>query len=285
MNQEPLPRAAEEPGRDISAQPVESVARLSFQGPPAAQPDESESSPLGTGLRFAVARKYAEVLEAWQAVYLAYRRAGLIDENPYGIHTVPQAIGPHAAVILGLLGPQIVTTLTAMLDSPLGLPLDCVYRNELDQMRREGRRLCEVGIFADRRAHLARSLASLLELMRYAFFYAVCHDCTDIVIGVHPHHSPFYRRAFAFVPFAPTGRHPTVNDNPVVPLRLDLTEKLKLNPLPRGLAYFMERPLEKKAFEGRFDFAPERIRGTLLEQFLQYRQADLTRAVAACSQL
>src|SRR5437660_92608 len=121
--------------------------------------------PSRTGLNFFVARTLDDVVEAWSVVYYAYLRAGLIDSNPFEVHTVPQALGPHTLVVTGCLGPLSVSTLSAYVDNPAGVPLDAVYRAELDGLRKQGRRIMEVGLFADRRDHIARTAPGLPELM------------------------------------------------------------------------------------------------------------------------
>src|SRR4051794_7035611 len=109
-----------------------------------------------SGLNFYVARTLDDVLEAWQLVYIAYRGVGLVDANPYELHTMPQAVGAQTLVVTGCLGPLSVSTLSVYLDPPGGLPLDSVYKDELAGLRGEGRRIMEVGLFGDRRDHLNR---------------------------------------------------------------------------------------------------------------------------------
>src|SRR4051812_1164893 len=115
-------------------------------------------------LNYYVSRTLDDVLEAWQLVYLAYRRAELIDTNPFELHTIPQAVGPQTLVITGCLGPMAATTLSAYTDSPAGLPLDSVYPEEIGALRKQGRKLMEVGLFGDRRDHLVRSSEGLFDL-------------------------------------------------------------------------------------------------------------------------
>ena len=48
----------------------------------------------GSGLVFEVAQDMRSVLKAWELVYTAYRRIGLIDFNHQHIHTVPPGSWP-----------------------------------------------------------------------------------------------------------------------------------------------------------------------------------------------
>lgn len=204
-----------------------------------------------TGLDFGVARTMEEVLEAWRLVHDSYVRAGLIDPKPKGIHTVPQAMGPQSCVIVGRMEGHAVATMTAILDNPAGLPLDTVYKAELDALRASGRHLMELGLFADRRERISRSLPAILELMRYAFHFGMANDRTDGVIGVHPRHAAFYVKYFSFQVAGEPTTYATVKDRPVVLLRLDWQGLLNQESKPEGLMYFVESPVARRVFDAR----------------------------------
>ena len=212
-----------------------------------------------------------QVESAWQLVYQRYSQMGLIDENPFGIHAVPTAVGQHACVIWGPEGSDVGYTMTLFRDNPMGLALDSVYARELDELRGSGRRLVEVGMLADRRESAARGVGALFSMMRWAVHYGLHTDLTDIVIGVHPRHAQFYERCYGFESFAPPTSYPLVRNNPVVPLRLRLLEVLSNDVLPRGLADARDNPVPASAFSTRFAFEPEQLRGSLIAGFLQDR--------------
>lgn len=222
---------------------------------------ESPSHPTGERveqpkreLTFHVASSLEQTLQAWELVYRAYTRIGLIEENPFQLHTVPQAVGEHTITICGTVGDDVVSTLTMIHDSEQGLPLESVYRDELDALRRQGRRLMEICLLADRREHLTRSLPAVLGMMRYVYWRSRHSHFDDIICGIHPHHAQFYMKYYAFEQIGRETVYPTVRNHPVVLLHLDLEAKVKLNPLPRGLALHASEPLEPTAFEPHFVF-------------------------------
>jgi len=221
-------------------------------------------------LNYYVARTLEDVLEAWQLVYMAYRRAELIDTNPFELHTIPQAIGPQTVVITGCLGPMAGTTLSAYTDNPAGLPLDSVYPEEIGALRKQGRKVMEVGLFGDRRDHLVRSSEGLFDLMRFAFYYGVHMNCDDAIIGIHPRHAPFYQRFFALEQIGTPRSYATVKNNPVVLLRLDF--RAKRESLPRGLAFFSHNQIPGDVFKSRFLFDAESLENSTLERYMAYRQ-------------
>jgi hypothetical protein len=212
-----------------------------------------------------------QVESAWRLVYERYSEMGLIDENPFGVHAAPAAVGQHACVIWGPEGPDVGYTMTLFRDNPMGLALDSVYGQYLDELRANGRRLLEVGMLADRRQSASRGVGALFSMMRWAVHYGLHADLTDIVIGVHPRHAQFYVRCYGFEQFAPPTSYPMVRNNPVVALRLRLHEGLAIDVLPRGLADARDNPVPASSFANRFEFEPSQLSGSLIAGFLKGR--------------
>lgn len=216
----------------------------------------------------ACATSLEQVQSAWRLVYNRYSQMGLIEANPFGIHAVATAVGPHASVIWGPDGADVGYTMTLFRDNPMGLALDSVYGEHLDDLRQQGRRLLEVGMLADRRENAARGIGALFSMMRWAIYYGLHNDLTDVLIGVHPRHAGFYIRCYGFEKFADATSYPLVKNAPVVGLRLRLREGLANDVLPRGLADARDNPIPASAFSNTFAFAPEQLRGSLIEGFL-----------------
>lgn len=235
--------------------------------------DGASTRPSPNGLAFDVARTTDEVVEAWRLVYRSYLHAGLIGPNQAGIHTVRQAIGPTSAVICGRLNGLAVSTLTAYMDGRDGLPLDKVYSDELQALRDDGNILLELGLFADRRDQLQRSIEALLELMRFGTYFGVCIGATRGVIGVHPRHVGFYTRLLAFDVIGPEKTYPMVKNHPVVLLQLDWYAKTKLKKPPRGIVHFMENPLTAEAFQSRAQFDSVSLACSAIGTYLRCRCA------------
>jgi len=228
----------------------------------------------GTGLVFQCAKNHNDVLCAWQLVYTAYRRKKLIHPNRQRLHTTQYAAGAHSAIFTGYIGPVVVSTMTGILDNSIGLPLDRVYRSELDELRAQGRKLMEISLFADRRENLARSSAALLQLMRWVWHWGMLEGVTDFVIGVHPRHARFYSRAFGFEPAGPERVYPAVNDHPVIYLRGEPEVQLARNPMPRGLEFFSQNQIDPADFAGRYAFPRHEMAISPMSEFLAHSSAS-----------
>lgn len=224
-----------------------------------------------TGLNHFVSSTLEEVQEAWSLVYQSYLRDDLIDPNPYEIHTTEQAAGPRTAVVLACLGPLLVGTLSVYTEENQGLPLDSVYRDEIDALRRTGS-VMEIGMFADRREHMNRSADGLFELMRFAFYFSLHLQIDNAIIGVHPRHAPFYMRLLGFQRLGAVRSYPTVKDRAVVLLGVNVRQTMKADPLPKGFRHFIESPLPPDVFSCRFRFDDPRLGESRIGQFLADRK-------------
>ena len=183
------------------------------------------SSHATSGLRYDVAQNLGQVTAAWELVYRCYLRSGLIDPNQARIHTMGRVIGPDTVVVCGTIDRLAVSTITGVLDRPSGLPADVLFSDELGAIRRSGRSLFELGLFADRRERLFRSVDALLELMRFALHFGITSDGTDAVYCAHPDQAGMMEHLFGFEVASDERPDPRLNDRPTVLLRLNWLDK------------------------------------------------------------
>lgn len=91
---------------------------------------------------------------------------------------------------------QTIGTLTLSVDSAFGLQADDLYRDEIDQLRQQGRKVCELTRLAvDNRSHSMELLASLFHLLH---LIGCQLGVSDAVIEVNPRHVAFYKRLLGF---------------------------------------------------------------------------------------
>lgn len=153
-----------------------------------------------------------------------------------GYDTVGAGIdNPNRITLMADVAGQPIGTLTIGLDSPSGLLVDALYRDEIERLRHNGRTVCEFTKLAvDQAMQSKRVLAALFQL---AYIYAHrIHAATDVVIEVNPRHVLFYRRMLGFEQLGEERMCPRVNA-PAVLLHL-------------SFAYAAEQIL---AYAGRFE--------------------------------
>jgi hypothetical protein len=152
-----------------------------------------------------------------------YRNCGYVSGEESAEAPCPAAFDPRTFTLLAEdERGQPAGTVSLVFDSSEGLPCDEIYRDELDLMRAQGRRLVEVTRLAIGEEH-ARSRLLLVHLFEFIYIFAWhVRRHTDFVIEVNPRHADFYRRLLLFEEAGPVRPCPRVRDAPAKLLRLDL---------------------------------------------------------------
>jgi len=127
---------------------------------------------------------------------------------------------PARITLMAFQEDKVIGTLTLGLDSVNPLLVEDLYKTEIDSLRAEGRKVCELTKLAiDETQGSKRVLASLFHI---AYIYGrVMQSHTDVVIEVNPRHVAFYKRMLGFQVFGPERLCSRVNA-PAVLLRLEL---------------------------------------------------------------
>ena len=139
-----------------------------------------------------------------------------------GYASSPLDAGSAARVTLSACAKETtVATVTVGVDSDdEGLYVGRLYADVVDQLRDEGRKLCEFTKLAVDES--VRSHSVLGAIFHVASMFIInLHHCTDALIEVNPRHASFYQRMLGFKPAAGERIDPAVNA-PAVLLRLDL---------------------------------------------------------------
>jgi hypothetical protein len=161
-----------------------------------------------------------ELERALTLVHENYVRRGYAQPTEGPLRPPLQHVLPSTRTFVSLAGEEIVATASVFFDSPLGLPLDRVFGDHTGELRCQGRTLAEVGMLADRRKSLARSMQQLLEMMRRIFWELRRQGTHELLITVHPRHEKFYAKYLGFVSCGEARTYSAVNDAPAQLLRL-----------------------------------------------------------------
>jgi len=149
--------------------------------------------------------------------------ASLLIEKMYswrGYKADPLGQDPNKIVLVAYQDDKVVGTMTLGLDSPEGLVVDQMYKNEADQLRAQGRKICDVTKLAVDQEIKSKSVLSAI--FHLSIIYARnIHHATDLLTEVNPRHAPFYQRMLGFVPVGEEKLCSRVNA-PAVMLKLDL---------------------------------------------------------------
>lgn len=115
---------------------------------------------------------------------------------------------------------DLIGTLTLGLDSKKGLLAEELYRQEIDNFRERGRKLCELSKLAIDPLYSSKEL--LASLFNLAYICGrIIHKATDFIIEINPRHAGYYRRVLGFDQIGEVRTCQRVNA-PAVLLHLDL---------------------------------------------------------------
>ncbi len=221
------------PRRDIMIYPI--LRRQSRPGTVCVEPKPARK------VIFQVANQIELVEASLHLVYTAYRRRGLIGSNISGLRVTSFHLHPKTEVLAARDGGRLFCTTTLICDNPeLGLPIDSMYPEEVNQKRSRGLRLAEASCLADD-PYRKTPLSILLRLMAFTIQCAQHRGVSELLAVVHPHHADFYTKFLGFEVFAEVRPCPAVRNHPAAALALDLQGLARKNPR----AY-------RRAFEPRF---------------------------------
>ncbi|MFA5631099.1 MAG: hypothetical protein WC997_06285 [Porticoccaceae bacterium] len=134
--------------------------------------------------------------------------------------TSTQTTAPQRLTLAASSGHRVFGTLTLGMDTGQGLMADELYKNEIDELRARGRRLCEVTRLAFEPALSCQEVMATIFNVAFVLARDV-HARTDLVAEVHPRHAAFYRRAMGYQVVGPVRMCPRVSA-PAVLLHLCL---------------------------------------------------------------
>lgn len=226
------------------------------------------NTPVVTGqqqndVAVSLARSQAELIDAFRLLYQSYLRAGLAEEDPTEIRLTPFHLLPSTEVFVAKCRAEVISTMTMTADADLGLPMDSMYRKEVDELRGTGQRFAEMGCFADRRESPRRFLQVFQMLAQLVLQVARSRQFDGLVAATHPRHARFYMRSFGFEQFGDLKSCPYAEGNPAVALVLPF-EKHR------------ETKFGKKIFAN--PFGPDKLVPTRWDTVTSERMSDILQA-------
>lgn len=168
-----------------------------------------------------IAETRDELSQSFALVYKEYLEAGYIaNPHPSEMHFSAFNFLPSTCVFIFRSYLTVISTLTQIFDTPLfGLPMDSLYKGELDALRSQGRKITELSALATPKE--VRWCNLMIFLSRTMFEYSRMNRVDDICIMVNPKHVSFYKTMFLFEDFGPERFYAGVGA-PAVALRMNM---------------------------------------------------------------
>jgi len=195
-----------------------------------------------SGLRCELAAEFHQFASAFQITYGSYCQRGLIRPNATGLWMTRHHLLPTTRVfVMRSFGPG-QGTLTLAEDGPLGLPMETLFGQEVDQCRNLQGSIAEATCLAFDKRGSSTGSAMVSRLMGVVAQAARLSGVTQILIAVHPRHVPYYARIAGFRPVGLAKPYPAVRGQLAVPLALHLPSLAKTCPAAYLKFFHMEFP-------------------------------------------
>lgn len=190
-------------------------------------PTDSET---GTGIYFfegkcrvRIANQPELRTKAYQLLHRLYSKMGIVPQESNGMWlSIYDALPETTTFVVEDDQGEMAGALTLVLDSPIGLPADTLYKEEIDRLRSSGRKVSEIislGI-SDSAKGSVKLLASLF-YCAYLLSWRL-KNYNDFVITVHARYEKFYCRNILFKKIGEVRKYAKVNGASTVLLNLPL---------------------------------------------------------------
>jgi hypothetical protein len=224
-------------------------------------------------VEFALAQETETFDRAFRLVHDQYVSRDYMAPDPSGRRINLRHALPSSRVFVAKSWPHVVGTVTLFRDSALGLPMDDLYKEELDVLRARGRQVVEASHLATDPENRMVGLAVLMRMFRMMLLYAAeFASLDDLCLVVNPRHAEFYEKFFECRPFGAIKYYDKVNGAPAVPLRLDLHHV-------RGLIADA-----RSGRAGNHEIRAFLYEPTVVQATLQQLQRDIPRSSLTCEQ-
>jgi hypothetical protein len=152
-----------------------------------------------------------------------YSEKGYVESEEDELHFTLYHALPDTVTFIAKEGDRVLTTMSLVPDNMvLGLPMESVYAEEIEDLRLKGKRLNEVTCLADADLPLRQFVPVFMAMSRLLLQYNASQGSNELVIEVNPRHVKFYRKVWGFVPIGPRRACPLVQGAPAEAFYMDI---------------------------------------------------------------
>ncbi len=167
------------------------------------------------------ARNLAQLCRAFALVHKRYVEFGYMEEQESGMRYSLLNLLPQATTFVVEDGPNVLGTLTVVVDSKAGMPAESEFGPDFDGLRQEGRILAEATMFACDET-IANKTTVSMQLMALAYHWCVEIGVDDLCLIVNPKHVGFYEKTLGFERLGTEKAMPHVEGNAGILLRCNI---------------------------------------------------------------
>lgn len=158
-----------------------------------------------------IATSVSDFVEAAKLVHDGYVARGIMSPHGSGVRTTPFLALPSTIVFVAIKGGRLVGTLSLVVDSSLGLPMERIYPDEVQAVRRQARRIAEVGAQCVAKECRGTGVAFLLN--KALLLTTELLGVEDLLIAVHPKAEDLYVATLCFERLGNERAYPLLNQS------------------------------------------------------------------------
>ena len=223
-------------------------------------------------IEFRVARDRNELEQAYGLVYREYLKRGYTKELSSAMRFSLFNALPSTTTFIAVNSGEILATASIIIDSRLGLPMDEIYKQELNTFRKDRLKICEASMLASNTELFKDGTSMMLQskkmflvffLFRAILGYLRQVEKTDcICITINPKHNLIYD----FLLFKNLGTLKTyscANNAPAIAKYVDLNtvEKECLEQKKEGMKkMFFQEKIDSRLLSPRFNFSEDDLK-------------------------
>ena len=166
----------------------------------------------------------------FRLLYAAYVEGGIAYPNAQGLRATPYHLFPSTEVAVASYTGWVVCTATLVRDGPMGLPMESVYKKQVEQRRARGLSLAEISCLAHAQRPATRYFQHVVGVMSLVAQAARSRGVEQLLLTVHPRHARFYSRYLGCELIGGLTHYKTVCYQPAVALCLDLDRLAERHP-------------------------------------------------------
>ncbi|MBU3925499.1 hypothetical protein KJ854_06260 [Patescibacteria group bacterium] len=179
-------------------------------------------------INYFLAQSKQEIEEAFLLIYKEYVKQGYLSERAANSKLKVDScfLLPDSATFISKINHKIIGTVSVAADSRFGLPMDEIYKEELDELRGENKKIAEVCRLAiNNKKH--NNLSLLIPLLKLVVHFGFYKEIDFLCVAINPKHNSFYSSLF-FQDIGKLKSYPSVNGAPALAKILDLNKLKKI---------------------------------------------------------
>ena len=236
-------------------------------------------------IEYRVVRTKDELEKAFHLVYQEYLKRGYTQPHPSQMRLSIFNALPETTTFIAIWEKEVLATATLIPDSPLGLPMDEIYHQELENFRKRKKKLCEISMLASNTELFKNGVSLMLNSKKMLFIFFLFKLIFDYVynllhldyicISINPKH----KLTYDFLLFKDLGElktYSSVNNAPAIGKYLDLNnveEECKKAGKEGLYKMFFSSPSEPTKFSPKLILSAEELRYFFVEKTDIFKKA------------